>query len=182
VKADLRPRVAERASEARARAAELAAFIDVLHRTLERLDELPDRTGPCDAECGFPAAGPTVPPAAEASPPAHGAARGEAAGGGSERWRTAPVACSLRGDALGERAAQWRRLVGDAVGRRVEDGVRLTVPADRATAVMALAADEQRCCPFFDFRLHLDGPVLHLEVRAPAEGAGLLAELFGTVS
>nr|WSS73651.1 hypothetical protein OG491_29595 [Streptomyces sp. NBC_01175] len=30
-----------------------------------------------------------------------------------------------------------------------------------------------------DARLHLDGPHLHLEVRAPAEGAGLLSELFG---
>ncbi|MGI5321294.1 MerR family transcriptional regulator [Actinomadura nitritigenes] len=172
VKADLRPRIAEHASEARARAAELAAFIGVLHRALERLDELPDRAGPCDDECGFPAAGA---PVASASPLVHDAP----AASGSERWRTAPVACSLKGDALGERTEQWRQLVGDAASRRVEDGIRLTVPADRATDVMALAAAEQRCCPFFDFRLHLDGPVLHLEVRAPDEGAELLTELFG---
>ncbi|WP_285574213.1 hypothetical protein OG521_00130 [Streptomyces sp. NBC_01463] len=43
----------------------------------------------------------------------------------------------------------------------------------------ALAADEQQCCPFFDFRLHLDGQELHLEVRAPADGTGLLTDLFG---
>lgn len=171
VKADLRPRIAEHASAARARAAELSAFIGVLHRALERLDELPDRPGPCDDGCGFPAA--------EAPPLAHGAPGGEPAGGGGERWRTAPVACSLEGGALGERTEQWRRLVGDAARRWVEDGVRLTVPADRATDIMALAAAEQRCCPFFDFRLHLDGPVLHLEVRAPDEGAGTLTELFG---
>ncbi|MFD8382378.1 hypothetical protein ACFV2X_28335 [Streptomyces sp. NPDC059679] len=42
----------------------------------------------------------------------------------------------------------------------------------------ALAVSEQACCPFFDFRIQLDGPLLHVEVRAPAEGAGLLAELF----
>ncbi|NEE36100.1 MerR family transcriptional regulator, partial [Streptomyces sp. SID7982] len=36
------------------------------------------------------------------------------------------------------------------------------------------------CCPFFDFRLHLDGPLLHLEVRAPADGDALLTDLFGT--
>ncbi|MFJ2899393.1 MerR family DNA-binding transcriptional regulator [Streptomyces sp. NPDC087218] len=51
--------------------------------------------------------------------------------------------------------------------------------ADRAGDVAAPAADEQRCCPFLGFRLHLDGPVLHLRVRAPAEGAALLAQLFG---
>lgn len=174
VKADLRPRIAEHASEARARAAELAAFIGVLHRALERLDGLPDRAGPCDDECGFPPAGP---PVSTASPLVHDASAGS--GSGSERWRTAPVACSLKGDALGERTEQWRRLVGDGASRRIEDGVRLTVPADRATDIMALAAAEQRCCPFFDFRLHLDGLVLHLEVRAPDEGAELLTELFG---
>jgi DNA-binding transcriptional MerR regulator len=152
VKADLRPRIAARVADARARAAELAAFIAGLQNALEHLDELPDRTGPCDHECGFP----------------------------GERWRSAPVACSLEGDALGERTAQWRHLVGDAASRGIEDGVRLTVPADRATGIMALATAEQKCCPFFDFRLHLDGSVLHLEVRAPREGAGMLAELFGS--
>jgi MerR family transcriptional regulator, copper efflux regulator len=173
VKADLHPRIAARVTDARARAAELAAFIAALQRALKRLDELPDRAGPCDHECGFPVTGPAD------SSPAHGTPWDEPAGSRSERWRSAPVACSLEGDALGERTAQWRRLVGDAAGRRVGNGVRLTVPADRATGVMALAAAEQRCCPFFDFRLHLDGPVLHLEVRAPDEAAGLLAELFG---
>ncbi len=60
----------------------------------------------------------------------------------------------------------------------VPGGVRLTLPVDRATAVATLAASEQECCPFFDFRLHLDGARLLLEVRAPTEGAALLAELF----
>jgi MerR family transcriptional regulator, copper efflux regulator len=32
--------------------------------------------------------------------------------------------------------------------------------------------------PFFDFRLHIDGQALQLEVRAPADGADLLATLF----
>ncbi|WP_460344478.1 hypothetical protein [Actinoallomurus acanthiterrae] len=54
----------------------------------------------------------------------------------------------------------------------------MTLPVERDGAVAALAADDQRCCPFFDFRLHLDGTVLHLEVRAPADASGLLAELF----
>jgi hypothetical protein len=88
------------------------------------------------------------------------------------------VACSLTSAAIGGRAEQWRQLMRGAEHEEIPDGRRLTLPVQHAEAVAALAAAEQQCCPFFDFRLHLDGPVLHLEVRAPAEGAGLLAELF----
>lgn len=53
------------------------------------------------------------------------------------------------------------------------------MPSDRAAQVTALAAAEQRCCPFFDFRLHFAGQQVHLEVRAPAEAAALLPGLLG---
>jgi hypothetical protein len=48
--------------------------------------------------------------------------------------------------------------------------------------VAALAVAEQECCPFFDFRIHLDGPVLHLEVSTGTDGAELLGDLFGTAA
>jgi DNA-binding transcriptional MerR regulator len=172
VKADLRPRIAARIADAEARAAELAAFTSSLHRALDHLGALPDRPGRCDPACGF-----LVPDASTTNPmevtvlPNHQAAD-------AERWRTAPVACSLTGEGVGERTAQWRRLTTGAEQQEIEDGLRLTLPADRAADLTALAAAEQQCCPFFDFRFHLDGPVVHLEVRAPAEGAGLLTELF----
>lgn len=54
----------------------------------------------------------------------------------------------------------------------------MTVPAERIIAVAEIAAAEQRCCPLFDFRFHLDGSDLHFEVRAPTEHAGLLAHVF----
>ena len=54
----------------------------------------------------------------------------------------------------------------------------MTAPADRAPDITALAVAEQQCCPFYDFRVHLDGPVLHLEIRAPREAADLLSDLF----
>ncbi|WP_326674677.1 MerR family transcriptional regulator [Streptomyces sp. NBC_01257] len=178
VKADLRPRIAARLVEAESRAAELAAFTASLHTALEHLDALPDRASPCDPECGFLA------PSAPASvgtrvvdvvlAPSRQVAEAEAEG-----WRTAPVACSLTGDGLYERTAQWREAVDGAVRTSVPDGLRLTLPVVRAARVAELAAAEQKCCPFFDFRLHLDGPRLHLEVRAPADGAGLLTDLFG---
>ncbi|MFE3599716.1 hypothetical protein [Streptomyces sp. NPDC059142] len=61
----------------------------------------------------------------------------------------------------------------------MSNGLRLTLPVGRTVRVAELAAAEQQCCPFFAFRLHLDGPHLDLEVRAPADGAELLADLFG---
>ncbi|MFD3815997.1 MerR family transcriptional regulator [Streptomyces rubiginosohelvolus] len=102
-----------------------------------------------------------------------------AAGEGTERWRSAPVACSLGGDGLRERTARWREAVAGATRAAVPEGLRLTLPVDRVTRVAELTAAEQECCPFFDFRLHLDGPHLHLEVRAPADGGALLTDLFG---
>ncbi|WP_189945523.1 hypothetical protein [Streptomyces roseolus] len=90
------------------------------------------------------------------------------------------MACSLSGDGLGGRTAQWQRLIDGTERQETDEGIRLTLPADRAGAVAALAAAERRFCPSFGFRLHLDGPVLHLQARAPSEGAALLAELFGS--
>ncbi|MGW3298004.1 MerR family transcriptional regulator [Streptomyces rubiginosohelvolus] len=107
--------------------------------------------------------------------PGRRAAREEA-----ERWRTAPVACSLSRDGLRERTARWREAVTGATRAAVPEGLRLTLPVDRVTRIAELAAAEQECCPFFDFRIHLDGPHLHLEVRAPADGGALLTDLFGS--
>lgn len=175
VKADLRPRIAARITDAERRAAELTAFTATLHAAQEHLDALPDRGSRCDPQCAFltppPTPGRGVPVPLASPRPEGDLAR-------AERWRAAPVTCSLTGDDKAERAGQWRDLLSGAGREDIDDGVRLTVPAERAGALAALAAAEQRCCPFLDFRLHLDGPVLRLEVRAPAEGAGLLAELF----
>jgi DNA-binding transcriptional MerR regulator len=163
VKADLRPRVAARLEEAERRVADLTAFAASLRQALAHLDALPDRPGRCDPECGFLA------PAGPSPRPEHD----------GERWRTAPVACSLTGQDVTERAAHWQRLLDGAGREPVEEGLRLTLPAEHAGELAALAAEEQQCCPFFDFRLHLNGSVVHLEVRAPTDGATLLTDLFG---
>jgi DNA-binding transcriptional MerR regulator len=166
VKADLRPRIAQRIANAETRAAELAAFISTLRRTLKHLESLPDRMTRCDPGCGFLVPGPEV------------AVSGEQE---SERWRTAPVACSLDRDGVRTRTAEWRALTEGARRRQqISDGVRLSWPATRVAEVAALAAAEQRCCPFFDFRLHFDGPMVHLEMRAPADAAELLHDLIGS--
>jgi DNA-binding transcriptional MerR regulator len=167
VKANLRPRIAQRIGEARARSAQLAAFTTTLRRALEHLDALPDRATPCDPECGF------LRPADPGPVPLPLDRRARV----PQRWRGAPVACSLSPDELGERRGRWHGLLAGARRQDIADGVRLTLPVGRATDITELAAAEQRCCPFFDFRLHLDGPEVRLEIRAPREAAGLLAEL-----
>ncbi|MEV5577834.1 MerR family DNA-binding transcriptional regulator [Streptomyces parvus] len=99
----------------------------------------------------------------------------------AERWRAAPVACSLGGDGLRERTDRWREAVAGATRTDVPEGLRLALPVDRVARIAESAAAEQECCPFFDFRLHLDGPYLPLEVRAPTDGGALLTDLFGSV-
>jgi hypothetical protein len=88
------------------------------------------------------------------------------------------IACSLSETELGDRVTRWRDLTAGASRVELPDGVRLTVPIDRTAAIAELAVEEQHCCPFFDFRLHLDGASLHVEVRAPATAGELATELF----
>ncbi len=163
VKADLRPRITARLAQAAQRAAEIRAFTAVLHGALDHVEALADRADRCGPDCGLPT---TAPPFRETD-----------ADQESQRWRLAPVACSLPAADLPGRALAWREAISGAATSGIDDGMRLTLPVGRAAAIASLAAAEQDCCPFFDFRLHLDGPVLHLEVRAPDGAAALLAGL-----
>ena len=175
VRDSLRPRLAARTAEAEQRATELAVFTATLHRAREHLDALPDRDGRCDQRCGFPAPG----PAADAEPAALHRTRQDVE---DQARRSALVACSLGGPAMSDRIRQWHVLLADAGREPVTDGVRLTMSSDRAAQVAEMATAEQQCCPFFDFRIHLAGQQLHLEVRAPAEAASILTGLFAAPS
>ncbi|MEU0022009.1 MULTISPECIES: heavy metal-responsive transcriptional regulator [Streptomyces] len=175
VRARMLPLVADRITQTDSRMAELRAFSAHLAGVHADLSG-PAPAGACGPDCGCTtpsttAAGP-VPVALSLTRP----------GQATESWREAPVACTLGGAELGERTQQWRRLVGKAERREeIDDGVRLSFPsgAELAGEVAALAAAEQGCCAFFDFRLHLTPTALQLEVRAPESAAGMLADLFG---
>lgn len=177
VKADLRPRVAKRLAEVARRVDELARLSSVLHGALDHLDVLPDREDPCGPECALPGPG-SAPIGSSTVADMPLFADREAAEADAERWRSAPVVCTLSGSDARERVAHWRNVLDGATRAAIPDGLRLTVPSDRAAVVAALAAEEQRCCAFFDFRMYFDGPCLHLEVRVPAAGAALLEGLF----
>ncbi|MFG3013694.1 MerR family DNA-binding protein [Streptomyces cinerochromogenes] len=170
VKTELRARLHARIADAERHIAGLGTFVTTLRRAVEHLDELPVRSGPCDPACDFI----TAPLQAEPAEPAATAPESDT----TPRWLSSPVACTLTGDALGERTGRWHEVLAGATTEPIDEGLRLTLPIDRAGTVTELAAAEQQCCPFYDFRIHLDGRTLHLEVRAPAEGAAMLAELF----
>lgn len=201
VRDELRPRVALRVAAARRQAAESAEFAERLEEALMRLERLPDRESRCDADCCDPAAGFSDVGAGSSSGDGPGsgvgadsiAAAGACASASAaaechpdpgaapqERWRTAPIACDLDADGLNGRLDAWHRLLAaaDPLRAPLPDGIRLTLPAEHTSALVELAAAEQRCCPFFDFRFHLDGPKTHLEVRAPAAGLQMLTALF----
>lgn len=167
VKRELRPRLEARLAEAEQRRQEVDGFIASVRAALAHLDALPDRSSRCDPNCGFltlVTEEPAAPVEADDRP--------------RQRWQDAPVACTLTAEDIGSRAEQWHVAVADAVREPILDGLRLTVPIERLATVAELAAAEQTCCPFFDFRLHLDGADLHLEVRASTEGQPMLTTLF----
>lgn len=170
VRDSLRPRLAARIAEAEQRASELAAFTATLHRAVEHLDALPDQDGRCGPPCRLPAPGPTTDTRPMTPHRTRRVARDEA-------WRSAPVACSLDGPAVSDRISRWRDLLAGAEREPIPGGMRLTMPSDRAAQAAGLAAAEQRCCPFFDFRLRIAGQRMDLEVRAPAEAATQLTGL-----
>lgn len=173
VRTGLRPKLVSKIAETERRRAELDDFAVALHSVLRRLDTMPGRPGRCDSECGYDDPR-RWPPARPGQPLVAGHDRR----GLSERARTAPIACSLTASEAGGRLADWRAVLAGAERQDVHGGVRLTVPASRAGALAELAAAEQRCCPFLDFALELDGQVVHLEARAPDGGAEVLAALF----
>lgn len=157
VRARVRPMLLARIADAELRAAELAAFIDRLRSALVEIDG-PAPPGRCAPGCGLPPAGHD-----QRSAPAE----------------PVPIACTLTGDDQAERIQQWHRVLDGATRESIDGGVLLRLPAESAGPVAELAAAEQRCCAFFGFTLRLTSRGLELEVRAPAEAAPLLDEVFG---
>ena len=160
VRDELRPRLEQRLAAARRQAAQSREFAERLEEALRRLQALPGLDSRCESDCCD---------LIEAAPDsAH------------DRRQNVPVACDLDAVGSADRIEAWHRLLAEAAALRepIPDGLRLTVPAEYTAAFVELATAEQKCCPFFDFRFHLDGPATHLEVRAPAAGLQMLSGLF----
>ena len=169
VRHSLRPMLLARIADAEQRAAELAAFTDRLRRALAETDG-PPRPGRCEPGCGFLRHRNDSAPVPIALSPRPAGSHAV----------SAPIACTLTGSDRTDRIRHWRQALSHAHRREpVSGGLRIHLPARLAGEIAALAAAEQQCCAFFDFTLRLGTGDLALEVRAPAEAASLVAEVFG---
>jgi hypothetical protein len=97
-----------------------------------------------------------------------------------------PIACTLTGASLDERAA-WLGTLGktaliDAV--REGDQLRLRFRAEAADDVRTLVRAENECCPFLAFHLESGAAEVALAVTGPSEAApvldAMLAALYGS--
>ena len=150
VQEGLRQLATAKLADARARAAELAAFTDDLERILGALgSSTPD--GPCDVGCGC--VGEPSPSLACTLEPAELPKR-------IQDWKDFGACVVAR--------------------TPIDGGVRLqltdTAPVDELAQLMKA---EQGCCAFFSFALTVDSRGVALEVRAPAEGLAAVEALFG---
>ena len=146
---------------------ELTEFAAQLRTAAEQLSGEPV-DGPCDDNCAC------VAPASSASTSAVviGAKPVEA-----------PIACALGGDARVSQVADWAIVTSRAIARTAtaDGGLRLEFADNLEFGELArLVVAEQQCCRFFSFALTVDHRGTGLEVRAPADAAEVVAELFGT--
>jgi hypothetical protein len=94
-----------------------------------------------------------------------------------------PVACTLTGEAMGERQRRWQELAGRAFAERVETehGLRLVFRAEPGVEeeLHELAALERECCAFADWTV--DGAVLEIS-GSSEEGAAAVRAMFGSLT
>lgn len=90
-----------------------------------------------------------------------------------------PIACTLSGASLAERAA-WLRRLGDAAlieGARRGDRLELRFRPEAADDLRELVRAERECCPFLSFeRCERDGE-LRLTVAGSAEAGPVLDDM-----
>lgn len=150
----LRDLIDRKIGDATSRIAELHAFVADLESARGGLaTRTPE--APCDSGCGCTAETETAP--------------------------RVPVACTLDSDAVTDRLAAWRALVGLAT--RIEprpSGVRVRFdPSTDAGGIAALAVQERHCCAFLSFSLAIERDAITLEVHGPADALPVVDALVG---
>jgi MerR family transcriptional regulator, copper efflux regulator len=201
----LRPVLRTALSTAEHQSATLRTRTTHLHTALQSLDT-PAPPGPCTPTCPCPLPNPennphgawddepigNATPADAPLAPDQPVACGSSGDGGCRTDTTSSssqdsdgalardqsVACGLSGGAAVERVREWRELLGGAPRAELPNGMRISLPPAAAGPVAALAAAEQRCCPFFTFALHLTPAGLTFEVRTTPAAAPLLHLVF----
>lgn len=98
-----------------------------------------------------------------------------------------PIACTLTPEQLPSQLAEWSALRAAVTDRRdIDGGVRLTMPADRATIAHDLAAREQGCCSFLRIDVRVDDVDCVMDITSEHPDAepviALIARGEGTVT
>lgn len=171
VQGRLRDLVDAKIADAQGKIAELEGFTTELRRVAATLGTHTP-AGPCDDACGCT----TDDTNAFHQSVALGARRND---------RDAPaIACSLSAHEVGDRLAQWRATVSNAIGREPTDGgTRLSFGRDADIAgVAALIAAEQDCCRFFTFTLTVGVDSVVLDIVGPADAQPVIDALIGAAS
>lgn len=93
-----------------------------------------------------------------------------------------PIACSLDASDARARVAEWRQAIAADV-ELIESSnnlvrLQLRLSDDALVRIVDLAEREQKCCPFFGFRIQLEHGQRWLEVVARDEEPETLARLF----
>jgi hypothetical protein len=95
-----------------------------------------------------------------------------------------PIACTLTGASLEERAAWLRRLGAAALieGRREASRLLLRFRPEAADDVRELVRAESECCAFLRFEVDAGRREVVLEVRGPAEAGPVLDDFLAVLS
>lgn len=92
-----------------------------------------------------------------------------------------PIACTLNGDEVVHRLAEWKAVFSRAVGTvdYHERGATLTLldRSDSLLTITDLAEREKACCPFLLFSIEVDGVATRLRIEVPTEADPVLREL-----
>ena len=95
-----------------------------------------------------------------------------------------PIACTLTGASLEERAAWLRRLGAAALieGRREDFRLLLRFRPEAADDVRQLVRAEAECCAFLRFEVDAGSREIALDVTGPAEAGPVLDDFLALLS
>jgi hypothetical protein len=95
-----------------------------------------------------------------------------------------PIACTLTGASLAERAA-WLRRLGDAAlveGAREGNRLLLEFRPEAADDVRELVRAENECCPFLGFEVRATEEAVGLTVTGPQDAGPVLDAMLSELS
>ena len=90
------------------------------------------------------------------------------------------LACTLEGDDMAGRLAEWQTVAGQATRRSAtDDGIRLTFSSVDLRAIADLVMREQACCSFLSFTIGSTPVGATLDISGPRDARPMIVALLG---